>query len=320
MRDHVVLCLLVLGLGCTSVGPRPLGPLREVTVVTEHWPLVDSVVIGMLGQPVMTPQPEPEFKLRVGDPAKFETYSRFRIVLLIGTPGDSIVRLVLGAKADSLATETGNLLRVANPWVRSQFALLFLCRDAGRLAPGLLVFAARVRQTLREIVLEQMTRAAYVEGADKRLTEEMGEKYAFSIDVPKRWRVNEDRAESGFIYLYVHYPDRSVFVHWEDSVRALVPAELAALRDRLTGEYYNGDSLNPEYTQAESVAFLASPAVRLSGVWQNRKDVIGGPFVTYCVNYQGRFYMIDGVVFNPGKKKLDGMTQVEAVVRTFTPR
>jgi hypothetical protein len=42
--------------------------------------------------------------------------------------------------------------------------------------------------------------------------------------------------------------------------------------------------------------------------------------VNYTFNFRGRFYMVDGLVFNPGKMKLDALTQTEAVVRTLTPR
>ena len=100
----------------------------------------------------------------------------------------------------------------------------------------------------------------------------------------------------------------------------LVPESLSVLRDHLTGRLYEGDSIDRRFLQAETVAFLAAPCVRLSGVWRNNRDVIGGAFVNYSFNFRGRFYMVDGLVFNPGKMKLDALTQTEAVIRTLTPR
>jgi hypothetical protein len=187
------------------------------------------------------------------------------------------------------------------------------------LKQGLAAYAGRIRRTLEEVVIEQMRQAVYVEGADRQASDRLEEKYSFSVEVPRRWQVREEFADRGFVYLFAHYPDRSVFVYWADSTRPLEPESLAALRDLVTGRFYDGDSIDAEFTCVDTVEFMARPAVRLRGVWKNDRETIGGPFVTYAFNHQGRFYMVDGLVFDPGRKKLDHLLQVEAVVRSFTP-
>jgi hypothetical protein len=320
-RWQVVCALSVLVLACGgSPVERIIGPLREVTVISAQWDKVEGTVRSILQEQVSTPQPEPEFKVRVGDARKFETYSKFRILFLIGPRQDTLIWQILGARADSLSEGDFSLLKVPNPWYKGQHALIFIARDTSKLVPGLELYAARIRQTLREIVLAQMAKAVYIEGVEKSPTAELGSKYEFTVDVPRRWFLNQDHAADHFVYLYGHNPDRNVFVHWQDTTRALVPESLAALRDRLTSRFYDGDSIDRQFLQAETIAFLAGPCVRLSGVWKNNRDVIGGPFVNYSFNFRGRFYMADGLVFNPGKPKLDALEQTEAVVRTFTPR
>ncbi len=310
----------LLVLACNGGIPnKTLGPLREVTVVSEYWDLVDSTVIEMLQRPVPTPQPEPEYRLRAGKADRFDTYSRFRIVMLVGTVEDTLIRSVLGSRAGSLAGGDFGLYKVPNPWQQGQFALVFAAREPGLLVPGLRAYSGRIRRTIEEFVLEQMRRAAYFEGTSPAVTEAMLQRYSFALEVPKRWQVREEFADSGFVYMFVHYPDRSVFVHWTDSVQPLEPEALVRLRDRLTGRFYGGDSIDRQFMVVDTVEFLAGPAVRLRGVWKNNRETIGGPFVSYAFNHQGRFYMVDGLVFNPGKKKLDHLLQVEAVVRSFTP-
>ncbi|MEO0078334.1 MAG: DUF4837 family protein [candidate division WOR-3 bacterium] len=311
----------LLGIACSGGIPgKTLGPLREVTVVSEYWELVDSTLTHLLQRPVPTPQPEPEYRIRTGRPDRFDTYSRFRIVMLVGTTRDSLVRAVLGAEADSLPVGDFGLYKVPNPWLQDQFALIFVARDPSLLVQGLRTYAARIRRTLEEIVLEQMRRAVYFEGTIPAVAESMLARYSFALDVPKRWQVREEFADSGFVYMFVHYPDRSVFVYWVDSTQPLEPEALVQQRNRLTGRFYDGDSIDRQFTVVDTVEFLAGPAVRLRGVWRNDRETIGGPFVTYAFNHQGRFYMVDGLVFNPGKKKLDHLLQVEAVVRSCTPR
>jgi hypothetical protein len=311
--------MLILGCGGAPV-VRLIGPLREVTVISAQWDEVEGTVRSILQEQVSTPQPEPEFKVRIGDAGKFETYSKFRILFLIGTSRDTLIRQILGPRADSLSEGDFGMLKVPNPWYKDQTALIFIARDTSKLVPGLQTYAARIRQTLREIVLVQMAKAVYIEGVEKKPTTELGAKYAFTIDVPRRWFLNEEHASDDFIYLYGHNPDRNVYVHWQDTTRALIPESLSALRDFFTGRFYDGDSIDRRFLQAETIAFLGEPCVRLSGVWKNDRDVIGGAFVNYSFNFRGRFYMADGLVYNPGKPKLDALTQTEAVVRTLTPR
>jgi hypothetical protein len=71
--------------------------------------------------------------------------------------------------------------------------------------------------------------------------------------------------------------------------------------------------------RVDTIEFLGVPGLRLRGVWQNQRQVIGGPFVLYAFNYQERFFILDGMVFNPGQKKLSSLFQVEAIIRTFVP-
>jgi hypothetical protein len=314
-----VLGAALVMLACSSPGQRLIGPLREVTVISAQWDQLEPTVRSILQEPVATPQPEPEFKVRVGTAGKFDTYSKFRIVFLIGTSRDTLIRQILGPRADSLSEGDFGLLKVPNPWVKGQFALISVARDTSQLVPGLQVYAPRIRQTLRGIVLDQMAKAVYIEGVEKKLTEGFRTKYGFTIEVPRRWYLNVEHAAERFIYLYGHVPDRNVFIYWQDTTRALVVESLSALRDRLTGRFYDGDSIDSRFLRAETIAFLSGPCVRLSGVWKNDQDVIGGAFVNYSFNFRGRFYMADGLVYNPGKPKLDALVQTEAVIRTLTP-
>lgn len=304
---------------CTGSLPRSLGRLREVTVVTDYWPQVGPVVESILSRPVATPQPEPEFLLRVGGFDRFPSYSRLRIVFLIGTAQDTIIRTVLGDRADSLGDAGFRLFRFPNAWVDNQQVLVFVARDQDRLVEGLRVYGPRLYRTVTEIVLEQLTAATYLRGRDEVLTGRLA-RYGFSLDVPKEWLLQEKDSADRFIYIHGHFPDRSVFVWWQDTVFPLVADSVLQLRDRLTARFYDGDFTERSAVRAESIEFLGVPCLRLRGVWQNQKQVIGGPFVLYAFNYQERFFILDGMVFNPGEKKLSSLFQVEAIIRTFLPR
>lgn len=312
--------LLLLGAACATLPPMAVGPLREVTVVSPYWVEIKPVVESLFGRKVPTPQPEPEFRLRVGSEEKFDAYSKFRLLLLVGTSRDSLLRQILGKRVDSLPYGDYGLFKVPNAWVRNQTVVIFVARDERLVKPGIALYGPRLRHTVREVVLGQAAKAAYLRGFEKRLTDSLSNRFSFSVDIPKGWVLNDVAAGEQFVYAFGHFPDRGVFAYWRDSIGPLEPDSVLALRDWLTGRYYRGDSVDRDFTTTEAVEFLGTPALRVEGVWQNDSITAGGPFVTYAFNFQGRYYLLDGYVFNPGKKKLDQVSQVEAVVRTFVPR
>ena len=321
MRRLAVLVALVLVLGgCRVSGTPAIGGLREIAVVTGWWGAVEPEVRAILQREMLTPQPEPEFTLHVFSPDQFRGYSMFRTLLVIGTTQDTLVAALLGARADSLPGGEYGLFRVPNPWAQNQELVIFAVRTDSLLVPGLRAYTARLRATFREIAVRHVERAVYMRGRDAAAERALARAHSFTIQVPKDWFLKQEHSAERFVYLFGHYPDRGVFVHWEDAPRALAADSLVALRDRLTAAFYRGDVVEPGYTAADTAEFLSAPAVRLQGIWQNEKETTGGPFVSYSFNHEGRFFMVDGYVYNPGKKKLGALLEVEAVIRTFTPQ
>ncbi|MEO0004629.1 MAG: DUF4837 family protein [candidate division WOR-3 bacterium] len=311
---HFALCIL----HCTNV-PKSFGKLREVTVISDYWNQVGQTVEGILCRPIKTPQPEPEFLLRVGGFDRFKDYSRLRVVFLIGTRNDAIIKEILGFRLDSLVPNGFGLFKLPNAWSANQWVLVFAADDTAKLLQGLEVYSQRIHHTITEIVLEQMNKATYSHPRDEKLTEGLT-RFGWTIDVPQKWLLQDRYSDSSFVYIFSHFPDRSVFVWWSDTVATLNLDTVLDIRDNLTKMFYEGDSVDRNTVVAERIEFLGVPCLRARGVWQNPKRVIGGPFVLYAFNYQGRFFLIDGVVFNPGEKKLSNLFQVEAIIRTFLPR
>ncbi len=312
--------LMVLLLGCDRGIVPAVGRLREVTVVCDRWPLVESRIRAILQSPVPTPQPEPEFLVRQVGSNRFDAYTRLRTVLMVGLVGDSVIATVLGPRVDSLAAGEYGLFRVPNAWAVNQQLVVLAARDDSSLLRGLDAYAGRIRQTFRQVALDHAGRAVYRRGLDQARTGQLVERYLFSLDVPRGWHVNEDHAAAGFVFTFGHYPDRNVFVYWREGERPLDAAAFVRLRDSLTRAYYDGDRVDSTGLRTDTVDFLGGACLRLAGIWQNDEEVMGGPFVSYCLNHQGRFFMVDGLVYNPGKKKLDALLQAEVVVRSFTPR
>lgn len=267
--------------------PSSLGPLREITIITDYWPVVGNKVEEILAQEIPTPQPEPEFRLRVGGFDRFVALSRLRLVLLIGTPQDTILRQILGKKLDSLTDGNYGLFKFPNAWVDNQWVLIFVAPDTGNLVLGLTRYARRIHQTVTEMVLDQMRRATYHRGLEEELTAKLGKHFFWTIDVPRGWQLQMKDSANRFVYIFSHYPDRSIFVYWSDSTIELNRDSVLNLRDRLTGKFYEGDSVDHNFVLTDTVQFLGVAALRIRGVWQNRTAVIGGAICLLCLQLSG---------------------------------
>jgi len=144
--------------------------------------------------------------------------------------------------------------------------------------------------------------------------------YGFEIGIPKGYSVGED-AEANVVRLYrvlQGEPARFALLHWMPVEEApQTPEDLLDLRDELANFYYDGDFAHRDRSTASWGSFRGERAMVLSGLWQNKKYVIGGPFHSFGFVSGDRFFFLDGSVYNPPGKKLPYMREVMAVVRTF---
>ncbi|MCG8606832.1 DUF4837 family protein, partial [bacterium] len=114
---------------------------------------------------------------------------------------------------------------------------------------------------------------------------------------------------------------RWLFVHWVEGMDpgTIEPDWIVKTRNRMTRKFYEGDSINEDYTNSREVEFLGRRALMLEGLWENVPKVVGGPFRNYTFydEKSDRVYMIDVAVFNPGGKKEPFLRQLDIMARTF---
>ncbi|MEZ4653616.1 MAG: DUF4837 family protein [Candidatus Eisenbacteria bacterium] len=170
--------------------------------------------------------------------------------------------------------------------------------------------------TLQEAI-GPLLRAA---GEDDDMERYVADNYGFDIAIPRGYSTGEDR-EGRVVRIYRSVegePARFVLVHWMPSDEAPdTPEAWLDVRDRLGAIYYDGDYVLKERSNATLGTFQGESAVCLSGVWQNDKYVIGGPFRSFGFCRGDRCFLIDVSVFNPPGAKLPYLREVLAIARTF---
>jgi hypothetical protein len=323
MRNPPYFLFFILSLlffSCTPL-PEVIGRLFDVYVLTNYPEAIKDTLSSLLEEEILTPQPEKMFRLRFRPLSQISVYSQFPNLFLVGTISDTILRDLIGLKREVVERETFAFfitkLEIKKSGSPSQF-FIFVAKDREDLARGLRRYKERIRYSLENHLSERIYHLTYSQGENLKAKERI-KKYPFSLKIPKGFQISEKYVSGNFIYLFAHYPDRSIFIYWRDGERELNPEAIITLRDSLTYLYYDGDYVARKYTNYQETQFGGQPAIKLQGVWQNDKEIIGGPFVAYALNYQGRFYLIDGTLYNPGKKKLPNLLQLSVILSTFSP-
>lgn len=309
----IALCIVA----CSPQLSTSIGRIRQIVLITQYHELIDSVARAILQDSIYTPQPEPEFLIRYEPLNRLDTVAVLHFVFIVGTVKDEPIRQLLDHRLPEIEKDTFSLLAIPQPWAKNQKVLVFVTKDESLLVPGLTKYSARIRYTFQQWVLEQINRLTYQKGYNKRLKEKTLKKYNFAFDLPPGFKMVDQYEFDKFIYFVTHNPDRSIFCYYEAGMKPLTKDNLLSFRDSLTAQFYEADFVVKELSIADTVRFWEVLALKIKGVWQNEKLVAGGPFVSYCFNYQNRFYYLDGMVFNPGKHKLDNLNQIDVILQTF---
>jgi hypothetical protein len=155
------------------------------------------------------------------------------------------------------------------------------------------------------------------------------EKFGFSLNIPADyylavekdnfiWLRRETNVESQGIMIYT-YP-------YTDTV-AFKSAKIESVRDQFTQLYVPGPSDSSYMAIANefvtpihrSIGFKNQTATELRGLWEVRKDFMGGPFVSYTfVDERNNLVVtLDGYVYAPNSPKLALLKQVQSVLLSF---
>jgi len=133
-----------------------------------------------------------------------------------------------------------------------------------------------------------------------------------------------DSSELNYVWLRRFNPQRWISVYWEPVKDPSVLSKQWMLEKRhgIIRSFYDGDYVYEDENikvQKKVVDFNDRFAIRLDGVWQNEKHVMGGPFRSYAFYNEsdGRLYLIDLAVYAPGQRKHQYLRQLEGIASTF---
>lgn len=324
-----LICLLLFTLaGCHGLNPS-VGSYGEVQVF-QHRNGDDTVLAPLreaLEVEFTTFQQETLFYLYEREMNRLEDFqNRKNLLFLVDVSQDGPVlrtaARLLGRNAlnDVARKQKPQVLFLDNAFSQNQ-STGFLIAPTG---PGLVRAVTEKGDFIRNGFLNSSKRRILqlltYRGENKTLPRRIWDEHNWYIRMPAPFEEDYANLENGFFSMQMDRPGRLLFVHWQDGVTALPSGEeLLALRDSLGFQYYDEDVVELSRSKFMPARFQGRDAVRLEGVWQNEKYIIGGPFrsLAFLDEERDRFFLIDYAVYVPGGTKKYYLWELESVVETF---
>ncbi|GEM_PF-581447 len=292
------------------------GHVRDIVIVTDssEMDIAKYLADYLSVDTFYTPHPEPLFFVRVVSLQSYQDSLRgYRNTIVLATDSSKTLSLLKEAFGSS---QGHGIMAKKEALVEGGYMIGVFEPDREALRKTINDSAYVIKNTLLKRAYEVYKRMEYFAGHRKDIPKELMKKYGFALDLPNGYAYAVK--ESSFVCLAKHYPDRFMFIYVENKPHELDPDSLMALRDSLTARYYEGDYILKDLCVVESDTFLGYNAVKVTGPWQNDKNVMGGPFRFYAFNRGGKFYMVDVAVYNPDDRfKLDYIMRMETIIRTM---
>ncbi len=329
--------LMILGLlslfGCGEHRSIPaVGPYSDVWFFSEQGLHSDPIrnFVETLSRPIHYAfDEENEFDVYVRDYKQFPgNRDRKNIILYtrIDHRGGMLTQMQRMLGKDILARvrrERQLVLYREDLFARDQDVYFLLAADADAEETILGRMGASIRQRMRDLTRDRYRDYLLHNRENRGGTKYLQRRYGFSLRYPGEYHLLQDRPDLGAVELHRKEPSRVMGVFWTkeftQSPALSDSTELMAWRHTIVDSLYHGDYVldsDNVFTESE---IAGRSAVRVQGIWQNERDMTGGPFVTYFVRDEARDRLIalDLLIYAPGQAKHPYMRELEALASTL---
>ncbi len=321
---------LLLLTGCDIGGNPALGPYAEVHVIAQEEPDEELMlpIREALEVSFRTFQEETLFVLLPRPVRRLEeVQNRKNIIFQVDLSNRGYVTRIatemLGAKRvrEAQRSPEGKLYFLDNPWAKGQTAAFILGASRETVIRAARQEGDRIRSGFLSSNRRRIFNFLTYRGENATLSRRIHKQFAWTIRMPAPFTEEVQYLGEGYFTMKMDQPGRIIFVYWEEGHTELPgDREILALRSRLGWEYGDEDEIDSTSLRIFRSPFQEREAVRLEGIWQNEKYVIGGPFrsIAFVEEEKGRLFLLDYAVYAPGISKRYFLWELEAVIETFS--
>ena len=329
ISSGLLISLLFFSLFCTK--PREgAEPDHHIFVFADSldWVFLKGALESTFEKTIRTPQLERLFVLVFKRPetlAQFKTKKNIILLSSLRSQGKAaeIVRSMLTEPRVLKGVEEGRyyVFTLKNQWAQDQLLMVLVSKDLSTLKEKIIqnsdflyrIFDNRYKSLLKKRMYAKLER--------KETEKKLMDKYGWAVRVQHDYFLAFEDPKENFVFLRRRFPERWLFVYWVDTEDPsfLTPEWCLKKRDEIGEKFYGEDRIVREYTRVEKGEFLGREALIVEGLWENEKEVAGGPYKAYCFYDPPtkRVYMIDIAVFAPGQRKMPFLRQLEVIAHTF---
>ncbi len=315
-----------------SMKRESLGSYNKILVIADStlWVEVQDELKTALEQIAYTPQPEPIFSLLQKNPDQLRRVMRHPNILVVGTlqsKGEMknlIDKLLSEESTRRVESNEAFLFQKKNAWALDQILAVVVSKDVETLKKNIVEQGDKIFDVFDVFQAGHTFRTIFKQYEQKEIEKKLMQEHGWSVRVPHDYFVAVDSSELRYVWLRRFNPQRWFSVYWEpvDDPSVLSKEWLLEKRAYFVDKFYDGDYVYQDtlITVREKVVdFNDRYAIRLDGVWQNDKHVMGGPFRTFGFYEEsdGRMYLIDLAVYAPGVRKYPFMRQLDVMAHTF---
>jgi hypothetical protein len=196
----------------------------------------------------------------------------------------------------------------------SDDALTRLAHEEGAVIRGIIEDGDRER--IRASLLKQ--------GENVALERTLRERYGFSLRIPSMYALDAEKPEIPGISLLRQEPPRVVSISWrefnEEAVTLADSNELYQMRADVSFKLFDKYVMRRTLVKFSTTQLGPYPAVRMDGYWESSLEPAGGAFVCFFVadRVRSRLWMVDCLVYAPGKDKNEYLREAISVAETFS--
>ena len=327
--SFLILLIVLIFTGCYR-SQRTSNPEYELFVFAENddYKKLEATLQSVFDKEILTPQPETHFKLVRVDPKTFNESLNNRQLLFaasLQSEGDiaGLVNRSVNQPGIIGKVKSGEnfLFKREDEWTKDQMILTLVAPTIDDLIEKISINKDFIYNYFHEFQQKVVFNYVYGRLEDKKMPEEILEKYQWKVRIPHDYFIDVENPEDNFILLRRRIPERWIFIKWFEGVdpNIITPEWVYDLRDTLGVHYTGGTKINRKYTNANVTEFLDRWCLKVEGLWEQDEQVAGGPFFSYAFYDEGtqRAYVIDCATFAPNKKKIPYLDQMDAIAQTF---
>jgi len=313
--------------GC-NYNPASFGDFEKIVVFADSalYDQIQTELEQTFDQFVYTPHSERSFYLDLQPLEMLDTYKSRRNLLFIGLLDgqDRVSEFITNSLSPQIkeSVAKGEVFEIfkENLFASEQDVIFLPAVDPDMLNKNLSDRKDIIFNRLNTSYFRRLKNAMFLKGEQFVIEDYLTKEYDWMIRVQHDYVIVKEVEDKSFVWFRRLNPDRCLFIY-RFPFRNMDKDgnSLYDIRDSLATVHFEADSIDKGDTYIQFIEFLGGEAKKLTGIWQNHRHFIGGPFRTYAFADENEryIYLIDISVTAPGQRKKPYLDQLEVLAHTF---